>query len=167
MKRIAVVLATLMVVACNTAPKNDAPQASQKAPDPVPTAEPVPTAGTDSNKSNSGDLANKMQSVYFDFGKATINPENRAIIQKQAESLKGHKENIVTLEGNCDERGSAEYNLGLGQRRADVVKKIMVTSGVSASQLKTTSQGKEKPKLSCHDESCWKENRRVDFVQGS
>lgn len=176
MKRMAVVLATLVMVACNTTPKTDAPQAPQpekKAADPAPapeaktTTDSVSTGATEGSKLNPGDVANQTQSVYFDFGKATITPEYRAVIQKQVESLKGHKQEVVTLEGNCDERGSAEYNLGLGQRRADAVKKLMVVAGVPASQLKATSQGKEKPKVSCHDESCWKENRRVDLLQGS
>lgn len=167
MKRMAVVLASLMVVACNTAPKKDAPQAENKTPEPVAAAEKKAPEPVATPAPASDELANKMQSVYFDFGKATITPEYAAVIQKEAESFKGHDKNIVTLEGNCDERGSAEYNLGLGQRRADAVKKLMVVAGVPANQLKTTSQGKEKPKLSCHDEICWKENRRVDLVHGS
>jgi len=160
MKRMAVVLATVMVAACNTPLKSDTSQSSKNSTGPA-------TAGTDGGRLNAGEVAANKRSVYFDFGKATVTREYSAIIQKQAESIKVGKKGVVTLEGNTDERGSAEYNLGLGQRRADAVKKLMVAAGVHASQVKTTSLGKEKPKLSCHDESCWKENRRVDFVQGS
>jgi len=172
MKKIAVILAALMMAACSTTPKNDAPQPEKQATAPVSPSEnkapaPVSTGGTEDGKLNSGGIANKTQSVYFEFNKATITSEYKALIQQQAKSIKGDKQDIVTLEGNCDERGSAEYNLGLGQRRADAVKKLMVVAGVPASQLKTVSLGKEKPKLSCHDESCWKENRRVDLVRGS
>lgn len=158
MKKIAVVLVSLMIVACNTPPKKEAPSTPQA--DTNKTT-PVSTAGAEHN-----DLTNQNHSVYFDFAKATITPEYKAIIQMHAESIKGHKNGTVTLDGNCDERGSAEYNLGLGQRRADAVKKLLVAAGVQASQIKTTSSGKEKPKLTCHEESCWKGNRRVDFVQG-
>jgi peptidoglycan-associated lipoprotein len=70
----------------------------------------------------------------------------------------------VVLQGNCDERGSREYNLALGQRRADAVKQRMVLLGVPQTRIETVSFGKEKPRATCHDESCWSQNRRVDFV---
>lgn len=164
MKRIAVVLVAFMVVACNTPPKKEVPPTPQA--DTKKTAPPS-TTGSDQGKLENKDLVDPNQSVYFDFGKATINPGYRAVIQKHAEFIVGHDKDVVTLEGNCDERGSAEYNLGLGQRRADAVKKLLVDAGVPANRVKSTSLGKEKPKLSCHAENCWKENRRVDLVQGS
>ena len=154
MKRIAVVLASLMVVACNTPQKKDAPMASQ-----VDTTKgAVATASVDQSLSK--------QSIYFDLDKAVVTSEYKASIQNEAVQIKSHKNSVVTLEGNCDERGSAEYNLSLGKRRADAVKKLLVAAGVHAKQIKTTSLGSEKPKLTCHDESCWKENRRVDFIDG-
>lgn len=161
MKKIAVVLISLLVVACNTPPKKETPPTPQT--DTNKTA-PASTAGADQGQVAGNDLAN--QSVYFDFAKATISPEYKAVILKQAEAIKGNKKEVVTLEGNCDERGSSEYNLGLGQRRADAVKKLLVAEGVNAKQVKTTSLGEKKPKLTCHEENCWKKNRRVDFVQG-
>lgn len=169
MNKVAVVLFSLMVVACTTPPKKDASQASQadKA-----TNSSSAAAGANQGEVSGTQLANQSanesgnQSVYFEFGKAIIAPEYGTVIQKEATYLKGHQKEPITVEGNCDERGSAEYNLALGQRRADAVKKLLVAAGTDARHIKATSLGKEKPKLTCHDESCWKENRRVDFVQG-
>jgi peptidoglycan-associated lipoprotein len=70
----------------------------------------------------------------------------------------------LTVQGNCDERGGREYNLALGQRRADAVKERLVLLGVPASRIETVSFGKEKPRLTCHEEKCWKEDRRDDLV---
>jgi peptidoglycan-associated lipoprotein len=114
-------------------------------------------------------LAEKIQrlhdeSVYFDFDQYSISPEFRNIIEKQAANFKNHKGAAVILEGNADERGSAAYNIALGEKRATSVKKILVTLGVPASKIKVVSYGKSKPVLDCHEEKCWQENRRVDFI---
>lgn len=163
MKKLAVVLVSLMVVACNTTtPKTNTSATDNK-------KEVTEAKKTGPDESGAGGVANNdvtPQSIYFDSDKAVIAPQYKSVIQKEAEAIKGHKSQVVTVEGNCDERGSDEYNLALGQRRADAVKKLLVASGVHAHQVKTASLGKEKPKATCHDESCWKENRRVDFVQG-
>ncbi len=154
MKKLAVVLAALMIAACN------------------PTTKSAAVAPTD--KGNNGDTPvpqkqqpqeAQEQSVYFEFAQSSIDPQYNATIQHEVDAIKGRQGETVRVEGNADERGSAEYNLGLGQRRADAVKKRMVAAGVSARQIKAVSLGKEKPKATCHDESCWKENRRVDFLQ--
>lgn len=163
MKKMAVLLVSLLVVACNTAKQKDSAtpaQADTKTTAPVSAGrvEPAQTAGAD--------LSGLQQSIYFDFAKADISAEYKDLIVKQAEAAKGGKNAVVTLEGNCDERGSSEYNLALGQRRADAVRKLMVAAGADGRQLKAASLGKEKPRLSCHEEKCWKENRRVDFVAG-
>lgn len=104
-----------------------------------------------------------QKSVYFDFDSSAIKDQYKPLVEAHAKYLMDHSSARVQLQGNTDERGSAEYNLALGQRRADAVKKLMEVAGVSASQLSTVSFGKEKPKATCHDESCWKENRRVDI----
>ncbi|MGB8410375.1 MAG: OmpA family protein, partial [Gallionella sp.] len=83
---------------------------------------------------------------------------------KQAAFLKAHNNDVVTIEGNCDERGSPEYNLALGDRRADAARKSLEILGVPETQIKVVSFGLEKPRLTCHEERCWKENRRDDFV---
>ena len=106
----------------------------------------------------------QKQSVYFDFDQSVIKPEYRDVIQQQAEFAKAHNNDMVTVQGNADERGSEEYNLALGERRANASKKMLELLGVPAAQITTVSFGEEKPRLTCHEEKCWKENRRDDFV---
>jgi len=118
---------------------------------------------------SSNELAAKLlemekQSVYFDFDDYTIKQEYRDILIQHAEFMKAHENVIDTLEGNADERGSGEYNLSLGDKRANSVRKALVLLGVPTRQLKAVSFGEERPRLSCHEERCWKENRRVDFM---
>ncbi len=162
MKKFAVILATLMIVACQNTPKKDTPQAAQT--DNASTA--ASTTAT-ANQDRTAANAAENSSIYFELNKSVVSPVYNGMIKHEAQALNQSKDNTVTLEGNCDERGSAEYNLGLGQRRADAVKKLLQAAGVSGQRIKTVSLGKEKPKATCHDESCWKENRRVDFVQNS
>lgn len=107
------------------------------------------------------------ESVYFDFDKSLVKPEFHSTIQKHAEFMMQHKDVVETLEGNADERGSSEYNLALSSRRANSVRKALELAGVSPAQIKTVSLGEQKPRELCHEERCWKENRRVDFVAGS
>ena len=105
------------------------------------------------------------QSVLFDFDDYTVKPDYTAMLQKQATFLSSAGAGHLTLQGNSDERGSTEYNLALGQKRADAVRKAMVLLGAPEGAIETISFGKEKPKADCHEESCWSQNRRVDFVQ--
>ena len=100
-------------------------------------------------------------SVYFAFDKSYLNEESRATLEKLAgaAALSGTK---LRIEGNCDERGSNEYNIGLGQRRADAAKNYLVNLGVAAGSITTISYGEERPKLLGHDEESWRENRRAD-----
>ena len=102
------------------------------------------------------------RSVYFAFDKYVIDDKYHALIQAHAAYLHSHPEAKVTLEGNADERGGAEYNLALGQKRAAAVQKMMELSGASAKQMEAISFGKEKPKAAGHDEAAWAENRRTD-----
>jgi peptidoglycan-associated lipoprotein len=102
--------------------------------------------------------------VYFDFDKALIRPDQVRAIADNANLASIYSNDYVTLQGNCDERGSREYNLALGQRRADTVKARMVLLGVPDSRIETVSFGREKPRELCHDETCWQVNRRADFV---
>lgn len=86
------------------------------------------------------------------------------MIEAHAKYLSAHKDAKATVQGNTDERGSREYNIGLGNQRAESVKKIMNVLGVPDKQVEAVSLGKEKPRATCHDESCWTENRRSDIV---
>jgi peptidoglycan-associated lipoprotein len=103
-------------------------------------------------------------SVYFDFEGSAIKSDQTAAVSEHAKLAIAFSNDHVTLQGNCDERGSREYNLALGQRRADAVKQSMVLLGVPQERIETISLGKEKPRALCHEESCWVENRRADFV---
>jgi peptidoglycan-associated lipoprotein len=104
------------------------------------------------------------RSVYYDFDMYNIREEFQGIVEAHAKFLLEHKDLRVRVEGNCDERGSREYNLALGQRRADSIKRAMILLGVPAKQIETVSFGAEKPKAPGHDEESWAENRRSDIV---
>jgi peptidoglycan-associated lipoprotein len=103
------------------------------------------------------------RSVYFAFDKADVQDRYRSMLKANAEYLSKNPKAAVELQGNCDERGSREYNLALGQKRAETVKQMLVVSGVPATRIDTVSYGEEKPRAQGHDESAWAENRRADF----
>ena len=104
------------------------------------------------------------RSIYYDFDAYNIKEEFQTLVEAHGKFLLEHKDFKIRIEGNCDERGSREYNLALGQRRADSVKKAMTLLGVPAKQIQTVSFGSEKPKAVGHDEEAWAENRRSDIV---
>jgi peptidoglycan-associated lipoprotein len=103
------------------------------------------------------------QSIHYATDADTIKAEDGAIVQAHAQHLIGHPGFVVRLEGNSDERGSSEYNLALGQRRADGIRKMLLVRGVKEDQIESISNGEEKPTAKNHDESSWLENRRTDF----
>ena len=104
------------------------------------------------------------RSVYFPFDVDAVQAADRATVQAHGEYLSKNAGVKLRLEGNADERGSSEYNLALGQRRANNVKKLLVLSGAKASQIETMSFGEEKPRSTSHDEASWSQNRRADIV---
>jgi peptidoglycan-associated lipoprotein len=167
MKKIAVILAALLLAACSTTQKTDTsqtPPASAATESTAPATAPVSAAQAAENQLAAEAQDLQKQSVYFDFDKFAVKHEYRSDLQKQADFIKEHKNDIVTLEGNCDERGSEKYNQVLGSKRAKAVRHKLLLLGVAAAQIKTVSFGKDRPRLLCHEEKCWKENRRVDFV---
>ncbi len=107
----------------------------------------------------------------FDYDKSDIREDARNVLTRNADALKSGLVNYpgqaVLIEGHCDERGSAEYNLGLGDRRAAAAKEFLVQLGVPADRLKTVSYGKEKPQCTEANESCWQRNRRAHFAPGN
>jgi peptidoglycan-associated lipoprotein len=105
-----------------------------------------------------------LRPVYFDFNKALIESEARDIMKENAEWLKAHPQVKVRIEGNCDERGTIEYNQALGQRRAANAKKYFTDMGVSGQRILLVSYGKEKASCNESTESCWQKNRRDDFT---
>ena len=105
-----------------------------------------------------------MDDVFFDLDEFSVRDDAKPALQKDAEWMKKWTSVQVTLEGHCDSRGSAEYNLGLGNRRASAVKEYLVSLGVPATRVTVVSKGKEQPFCSDETESCWQQNRRGHFV---
>lgn len=105
-----------------------------------------------------------QRSIYFEYDSAEIPSEYRSVIEAHGQYLANHSDTSVTLEGNTDERGSREYNLALGERRAESVKRQLVLLGASADQIKVVSYGEERPVAEGHNEEAWRLNRRVDIV---
>ena len=104
------------------------------------------------------------RSIYFEFDSFVVEDKYKAQIDAHAKYLSGNRSAKVTLQGHTDERGSREYNIALGQKRAEAVKRAMTLMGVQEVLIETVSYGKEKPKREGHDEAAWAENRRVDIV---
>jgi len=104
------------------------------------------------------------RSVYFEFDSFAVKDEFRPLVEAHARYLQGNRNARMTVQGNADERGSREYNIALGQKRAEAVKRMMQVLGVQDGQVETVSFGKEKPKAVGHDESAWAQNRRDDLV---
>jgi peptidoglycan-associated lipoprotein len=105
-----------------------------------------------------------LHDVHFDFNRADIRDEDRRILAGDADALKKFDFLLVTIEGHCDERGTVEYNLALGERRAAATRDYLVALGVPAERLKTASYGKEVPLCQEHTEECWARNRRAHLV---
>lgn len=103
------------------------------------------------------------QKIYFEFDKSDLKPEARATLEKKADWLQKHPSYSVWIEGNCDERGTAEYNLALGERRAYAAKKFLMDLGIPENRIKTISYGEEKPADPGHTEEAWAKNRRDEF----
>jgi peptidoglycan-associated lipoprotein len=103
------------------------------------------------------------RSVYFDFDSNVVKDEFRGVVQAHAKYMVDKRDTNIRIEGNCDERGSREYNLALGQRRAEAVKKVMTVLGVQEGRIETVSFGEEKPAAPGHDEASWAQNRRGDI----
>ena len=105
------------------------------------------------------------RSVYYEYDKYDVKAEYRALLESHARWLKANPQARLTVEGNCDEHGSREYNLALGQRRAESVTKMLVLMGAKPEQIEAVSFGEEKPRAAGHDDKSWSENRRSDFAQ--
>ena len=105
-----------------------------------------------------------LKDVYFDFDKYDIRADDAKILDGNATWLKGNANNLVLIEGHCDERGTNEYNLALGERRAKATMNYLVAQGIQANRITIISYGKERPVCSEKDESCWQKNRRAHFL---
>ncbi len=125
-------------------------------PPPPPAATPAP--------SDEDLFGQNIKDIYFDYDKSNIRADQESAIQSDAQFLTQHPNISFTIEGHCDDRGSTEYNLALGDQRASSVKNALVAAGVSAGNIKTISYGKEKPFCMEDNEACWQQNRRGHFV---
>ena len=133
---------------------------SQQVQQPKSTVEPVNSLA---NQNASAGPANVEKIVYFDYDSFIIKPEFQATIEAHAQFLKSNSRAKISLEGHTDERGGREYNLALGQKRADAVRQSLSLLGVDASQIETVSFGEEKPAMQGADESAFSKNRRAEF----
>jgi peptidoglycan-associated lipoprotein len=136
-------------------------------PEPVSEPIPVPAMPDDAVSARSLDELNRespLKPVFFDLDSAELSAEAQRALQENAELLKQNSTWQITIEGHCDERGTAEYNLALGERRANTARDYLVSLGIPASRLKTVSYGKEFPFDPGHNEAAWSKNRRAHFV---
>ncbi|MEK9661542.1 MAG: peptidoglycan-associated lipoprotein Pal [Alphaproteobacteria bacterium] len=161
------IVAAFFLAACESTPKDDASASS----------------GGDSMKSETMAKKDEMKKpmgpppgsqldlevnvgdrVFFDFDKSNLKPEARTTIERWAAWLKTYPQNRVTIEGHCDERGTREYNLALGERRANAAKEYLVSLGISPNRINTISYGKERPAVLGSNEQAWAQNRRDVIV---
>ena len=160
---------TLLVAACGTTPKLSDNANTLKSNENASKADPrtvatVNVASTDMLNDPKSILAKR--SVYFDFDQYALKQEFTPLITAHAKYLEGNKASKIIIQGNTDEHGGSEYNLALGQKRAEAVRKTLAFMGVPNAQMEAISLGKEKPKAPGSDEASWAENRRADIVYG-
>ena len=110
------------------------------------------------------EVPRKLEAIYFDFDKYVVKPDYRDTLKRNAEWLQANKDYNIRIEGNCDERGTNEYNMSLGQRRADAAAKDLMDLGIGKDRIRAVSYGEEKPACTEHSAACWTQNRRSDFV---
>ena len=127
-------------------------------------APPPPPPPPPSNLTEEQMFSQNVKDIYFDYDKSDIRPSEQSSLQADVAFLQQHSNISFTIEGHCDERGSTEYNLALGDNRASAVKNALVAAGITADRIKTVSFGKEKPFCTESNESCWQQNRRGHFV---
>lgn len=157
----------LLLAACSSTPIKE-PAASANSSNPTAkqpdtrTVQTVDTKSVDPINDPKSELAKR--SIYFDFDKYDLRDDGKPIVTAHSKYLATHKDHKILIQGNTDERGGSEYNLALGQKRAEAVRKSLTLLGVPESQMEAISFGKEKPKATGHDETSWAENRRADIV---
>ena len=165
--RIAVALAALVLAACSSTKLAETGDVTGKAVTAAP-ANPAPAqsavAPVVADHLNPSSLISKERSVYFDFDQFVIKANDGPLIERQGKYLASKPSLAIRVEGNADERGGREYNLALGQKRADAVVRALKVYGVGDKQLEAVSFGSEKPAAQGHDESAWAQNRRVDLA---
>jgi peptidoglycan-associated lipoprotein len=170
-----VAAAALILSACHGKPPQPSPQTNTQ----VPANQGAESSGANAGNANGANGANANEgqdaqgpnegllakrTIYFDFDSSEIKGEGTDIVGAHAKYLSTHSSVHVRLEGNTDERGSREYNIGLGERRAQAVRRALLLQGASDAQISTVSYGAERPVDAGHDEAAWAKNRRVEIV---
>ena len=162
--------ATLFLAACATTPDSSAPAPvdTGKPPANVQTqpVKPVDVTGTAGGAAALKDPKNilSQRSIFYDYDKFDVKDEYRALVEAHAKYLRENPSARMLIQGNTDERGSREYNVGLGQRRSDGVKRMMTLLGARDNQIESVSLGEEKPQADGHNEQAWSKNRRSDIL---
>lgn len=157
-------LALALVAGCGKKTMETPPPVT---PPPAPAVQPTPTpppAPPTSAPAAPTLAQGELQDVFFDYDKAELRGDTRATLTENGRKLVASPKTAVTIEGHCDERGTVDYNLALGERRASSVKEFLVSYGVEAGRLSTISYGESRPFALGHDESAWAQNRRAHFV---
>jgi peptidoglycan-associated lipoprotein len=161
----ALTLSLMLIYGCASTPESKAPEPQAGLP-----AAPQPTVGVkplEPVKEPQGKNPNlTKRSVFYDLDKYDIKDEYRPVLQAHGKNLAENRSMKMLIQGNCDERGSREYNIALGQRRAEGVKRMLVLMGATESQVEPVSLGEEKPRCTEHAEGCWSQNRRSDMLYG-
>jgi peptidoglycan-associated lipoprotein len=166
---------TLMVVGCAKRPNtamSSAPAPSGAGGSGGASAGMVPAAGTSSSRGamatpprpSEFQASGSLKAIHFDFDRYEIRPADARILDANAAWLKSRPDDLVLIEGHCDERGTDEYNLALGERRAKAAMNYLIGQGIQARRITLISYGKEKPACAGHDEACWAQNRRAMFL---
>ncbi len=157
--------AVALLAACESTPENKATTGGGGA-----TSQATPPRSSTMSEIAAGSvedfLKNVGDRVFFDFDKSVVTDEGKATLDKQVAWLKKYPQWAITIEGHCDERGTREYNLALGERRANAVKKYLAGAGIADSRLKTISYGKERPAVQGSNDAAWAQNRRGVTVLG-
>jgi peptidoglycan-associated lipoprotein len=131
---------------------------------PTPRPQPTPAATPSVLTESLAKISGYLNPAFFDLDRADIRPDAKDVLGANAEFLRKYPTIKVTVEGHCDERGTREYNMALGQRRASSAKEYLISLGIDASRLTIVSYGKERPFCTEHDETCWQKNRRAQFT---
>jgi peptidoglycan-associated lipoprotein len=169
-RRLPMLFAVALALACHKtpphtpAPPSAAPATPPPAPPPAPATPPPAVDEYSRIKAMDFDSINRLGlllDAHFDFDRSDVREDDRAALNRDAETLRRFDFLLVTVEGHCDERGSVEYNLALGERRARAATDYLVSLGVPAARLKQVSYGKEAPTCQEHAETCWARNRRA------